>query len=332
MPSGTFENKNVDKFFHISRHAELVFVKDRDVVAFWPEILMRDSTLSAGSPQTAMKICRDSTQSFTQYETASADDQVKAQQRTLVWARMCGDEIVGGLRWVPYITSHDVDANTNIKPLREVYAPRVAYDRASNTISLWFWANFKEEYTGNDYDEGQLVPTLVDEFNNYVTDGTVKCKRRLCYAIGEFYHVYVDGGFVSGAPPGTMTEGASWDLVPVFAQPRVLNYGDVPSEGGIVVDGWYMPSGATGSATGPQGATGAAGPILGWCVDGIVYDARAGDDFDIVVDNYDIYEIGETIAVTINGESAVGKITAKFLAQGDTYKCVTVKLLSLIHI
>jgi len=235
-----FQN-NQENFFHIARHAELVFVKDRDVVAFWPDMLPIGSN-------DGMEIFRDGAQSFTQYKT-SGPQAIEASERTLMWARMSGDEIVGGMRWVPYITDNDADIET-ILPLREVIAPRVIYDQTSNTLSLWFWTNVKNDYDGVVYEESQLEPVTAAHFTGGLPP---KAKRVLCYAVGEFYHSWVDGGEVSGYQ--TSAEGITdsrWDLVPVFTRPRIINWEQTEdNKAGVVVDGWYV--------TGPTGLTGITG-------------------------------------------------------------------------
>ena len=249
-----FQN-NPAEFFHIARNPELVFVKDRDVVAFWPDMLQLNAT--AG-----MAIYRDDGKSSLLYETTSPQN-VRYSERALLWARMSGDEIVGGLRWVPYITSNNVD-NPDILPLREVISPRVIYERTTNTISLWFWTNVNQGYNGTVYDESELKPVLANNFSPEVPSPPNNAKRVLCYAIGEFYHAYVDGGvidtYVSTAENIT---DERWDLVPVFTRPRILNWGQVEGFGaGVAVDGWYG-TGAFGTGGVPGTGTGGGGEFPG---------------------------------------------------------------------
>ena len=235
----TFYGNQQSQFYHIARNPELVFVKDRDVVAFWPDMLPFDAN-------GGMAIYRDSGKTNVQYQT-SGTQSVARTERTLVWGRMSGDEIVGGLRWVPYIISSDVDT-VSIAPLREVIAPRVVYDKSSNTLSLWFWTNVKNDYDGVIYDETQLEPVLATDFGLQVplespppASGGKNAKRVLCYAIGTFYSGYVEGGALDGFQS---TESAiatdSFDMVPVFSTPRILNWTQTPdTAAGAVVDGWY---------------------------------------------------------------------------------------------
>jgi len=219
------------QFFHIARGAELVVVKDRDVVAFWPDMPPFD-------PGDDIDIWRDGSQSFLQYGTQSGV-QLEATERILVWARMSGDEIVGGVRWTPYINSNDVDPVESLRPLREVMSPRVVYDRTSNTLSLWFWTNVKESYTGDVYDEDQLAPITAPDGYQTGFQSDDRAKRVLCYAVGEFYHAYVEGGFIQGYQ--SSAEGLQderWELIPVFVRPRILNWVQNDSNAaGVVVDG-----------------------------------------------------------------------------------------------
>jgi hypothetical protein len=218
------------QFYHISRHAELVFVKDRDVVAFWPD-------MPPFNPGDSMDIYRGSGEQFLQYGS-QAGVQLEATERILMWARMSGDEIVGGVRWVPYIISNDID-EVDIRPLREVIAPRVVYDRTSNTLSLWFWTNVKDSYTGMVYDEDELYPVTAQDGYQTGFQSNDRAKRVLCYAIGEFYHSYVEGGVVSGYQSTAQNiVNNRWDLVPVFARPRIINWTQNDSNAaGVAVDG-----------------------------------------------------------------------------------------------
>ena len=201
------------------------------MVAFWPD-------MPPFNPDDDMTIYRDSGKGFQQYRTDSGV-QLEATERILVWARMSGDEIVGGVRWTPYIVDNDVDT-IEMRPLREVIAPRVVYDRTSNTLSLWFWTDVNESYTGTVYDEDELYPiTALDGFQTGFQSNN-RAKRVLCYAIGEFYHSYLDGGLVSGyqsTGQGIQTD-ERWDLVPVFARPRILNWTQNDNNAaGVAVDG-----------------------------------------------------------------------------------------------
>jgi hypothetical protein len=112
------------------------------------------------------------------------------------------------------------------------------------------------------YDEAELEPVLATSFQSYTPSPPQNSKRVLCYAIGEFYHSYIDGGYVDGYQ--TSAEGlqdARWDLIPIFTRPRIINWEQTASNSaGVVVDGWYI-TGITGitGPTGPQGPTGATG-------------------------------------------------------------------------
>ena len=224
-----FGNQQAD-YFHIARGAELVVVKDRDVVAFWPD-------MPPLNPEDGFQIWRDEAKTFIQYGAPSGV-QLEATERILVWARMSGDEIVGGVRWTPYITSNDVD-EVDIRPLREVIAPRVVYDRTSNTLSLWFWTNVNESYNGTVYDETKLWPVTNPTGFQTGFQTNDRAKRVLCYAVGEFYHAYVEGGFIPGYQSTAENLSADrWELVPVFARPRILNWTQSDTNAaGAAVDG-----------------------------------------------------------------------------------------------
>ena len=266
-------------FFHVSRHAELVVVKDRDCMAFIPDVALFDAT-------TGMDIYRDDGKTWTQWSSAAPENVIKSE-RTLLWARVSGSQIVSGFRWVPYTDSADIDDVNILKPLREVFAPRVVYDRTSNMLHLWFWTNVQWDYQGTDYDESKLVPIGMDGGYQlemgYPGNPAKNLKRVLCYAVGQLGHWYVEGGFISGFQGLQGTQGiqgyqgyqgvgfqnAIYDLVPIFSRPKIITNFDTDShEGpGMITDGWYEtwgpqgPQGPQGKgATGPQGFQGFQGP------------------------------------------------------------------------
>ena len=74
-----FTNKDKFKFYHISRHAEIVVIKDRDVLAFIPECVSQDASVG-------IKIYRDQAQTFKVYES-SPQVTINATERVLLWAR-----------------------------------------------------------------------------------------------------------------------------------------------------------------------------------------------------------------------------------------------------
>jgi hypothetical protein len=224
-----FENNKTDKFYHISRHAELVIIKDRDVVAFVPEILTKGAS-------TGMDIWRSSEKDFFIYSTSppapGKSEDVDRTERTLLWARLAGTDVVTGFRWVPYVTSSDPD-HTEIRPLREVFAPRVEFDRTSNMLHLWFWTNVDFDYNGTEYDESILFGIDATGFQRW-TD-PAQAKRVLCYATGFFQHAYVEGGLVSGfqgIQGGAQgIQDSTNDMVPIFTRPVIINpdCGDRPN-------------------------------------------------------------------------------------------------------
>lgn len=220
-----------DGFYHISRGAEIVVIKDRDVVAFIPETIPLAGT-------SGMEIYRDSGESSQVVYKSEPKEEVKSSERLLLWARLSGSELATSFRWVPYVTSSNPD-EVKILPLREVYDPRVTYDRTSNMLHLWFWTNIMWDYSGADYDESQIIPI---GYRGYAAIADKTIKRVLCYAVGQIGHYYVKGGLVQGFV-GQQTVTDQYDMVPVFARPTIItNYS--PSEQkkgpGLVTDGWYI--------------------------------------------------------------------------------------------
>lgn len=270
MPESDWVKPNKEYFYHISRHAELVVLKDRDVIAFIPESINADGTQG-------MITCQDGVQSTVQYEVSPLVG-VQAGERLLLWTRISGTKQVSGLRWVPYITSDDPDQKTML-PLREVYAPRVVYDRTSNMLHLWFWTNVKWDYEGTEYNEAQIVVPGYRSYESFLDlqNNKMTLKRVLCYAVGQFDHLYVTGGTVGtqgaqGTFVGAQGADAQYDIFPVFTRPVIItNYHVVGLQNapGMISDGWTDftgiqegPSGSQGVNVGPQSAMIPMYPIM----------------------------------------------------------------------
>ena len=220
-------------FYHVSRHAEIVVTKDRDVFAFFPDTVTR-------APTSGMGIYRDSTRTTPQWTCSVA---TAVSERLLLWGRVGGTEVASAFRWTPYVDAADTDTQT-IKPLREVFAPRVIYDRTSNTLHLWFWTNVQWDYDGSDYDETKIYPIGASNYkgitpSSIAWDSSV-AKRVLCYAVGHFEHSWVEGGHVGGYS-GSVGPDTRYELVPVFNRPKIVtNYTPSAGEGpGIITDGWH---------------------------------------------------------------------------------------------
>jgi len=216
-------------FGHISRGAELVILKDRDVVAFIPESASCDSLFGSGG----MNIYRDSAGAKLLY--TFQDGSVKSSERVLMWARISGTKLATAYRWVPYVDDDNPDKSA-IKPLREVYSPRVIYDRSSNMLHLWFWTNVTWDYNDSKYDEAYIGAL---GFQSYAGLGTNTYKRVLCYSVGQFKHCYVNGGLFKGFT-GILTPDNGGDLIPVFNKPVIINNyapADAAHAPGIITDG-----------------------------------------------------------------------------------------------
>jgi len=220
-------------FYQMSRHAEIVVTRDRDCFAFFPDMIPKDSTPMAG-------IWRDSAKTLPQWTSGSGT--LTASERTLLWARVSGDGLVSGFRCVPYVTSDDID-DTDIAPFREVYAPRVVYDRESNSLHLWFWTNVNWAYNGTAYTEAEIYKIGAKDYDQAIGTGFKKCKKVLCYAVGHFEHLYVEGGWV-GSFVGQPGSTAQYDMIPIFSRPKIItNYAPTPDDSangsGLITDGWY---------------------------------------------------------------------------------------------
>jgi hypothetical protein len=242
-------------FGHIARQAEIVVIKDRDVVAFISESIGLQGTQGTQGTQ-GVEILRENpegTQGFPMWSVSGPQGVIQSSERVLLWARMSGTEVVSGFRWVPYVTSDDPD-QYDILPIRECYSPRVTYDRTSNMLHLWFWTNVNWTYNGTAYVESEIVPIGYKDYDSLVDTAGDKmtCKRVLCYAVGQFGHYWINGGLLEGYQ-GTLglsgVQQAQYDMIPVFTRPVIItNYpvtglSDAP---GIVTDGWYGFQGLQG--------------------------------------------------------------------------------------
>lgn len=239
-------------FYQTGRSSELVILSERDVLAFIPEIMTKNASSD-------MIITRGDEDVF------SSTVEVQERERVLLWARVSGG-LVSGYRWVPY--TPDGFGESDILPLREVFNPRVVYDKTSNTLHLWFWTNIDIDYEGTVYDESHIYPIGVSGYTNHLRKtedddddngdtsgseseggddddkGKPQCKRVLCYTKGSLRHWGVSGGFVGGyaGQPSSASE-SQFDLVPIFDRPVIINnYTDsgIDERGvGLVTDGWY---------------------------------------------------------------------------------------------
>jgi hypothetical protein len=237
----SFPNENQRNFFHVSRHAECIAISDRDVMAFIPEMLTSNATVG-------MELRRYDEAETVQWASSPLESLEKTE-RVLMWARADFSGLVSGYRWVPYIDGDSPDTAA-IKPLREVFAPRLTYDKTSNCIHLWFWTNVNKDYDGTVYDEDYIYPIGIQGYS----DAKMECKRVLCHAKGSLGHWKVDGGFISGFQgiqyDAVGTQGNyqftdnQYDIVPLFDRPVIITnfeVGDDEDEDlpGVITDGWY---------------------------------------------------------------------------------------------
>ena len=239
----------VTGFFQTTRGPELVFLPDNDVVGFFPN-------LTVGAATQGMNIYRGSNKTSTLYASSSQYDVLEAV-RVLCWGRVSGISLVTGPRWVPFVNADTVDS-TDIRPLIEVFSPRVVYEKDTNVIHLWFWTNFKTAYTGTTYDIDELYRIGITDYDDFA----LAARRALCYTTGHFVRGYVDGGYLGGnySLSGDGFADETNDLVPVFQRPKIVQYAgsDTP---GIITDGWYLGgSQGTQGPIGPYGPAGTQGP------------------------------------------------------------------------
>lgn len=320
-----------ESFMHISNHAELVILRDRDVAAFIPGEVNFDATKG-------MQLYRDSSgdDSSLLHSVKNPNDEfkIKSSERVLLWTRISGNKVVSGLRWVPYLLGDNPDDDESyILPFREVYAPRIEYDRVSNMLHLWFWTNVNADYNSSEYKESEIYPIGFSEYDTLVTSSAAK--RVLCYAEGNFSHLFVKGGLVkipekeSDEPEGDESDSPlenfsdeESDLVPVFTQPIILNNYDITAKEvknpGLITDG--MP---------PTGGGFPMGPKWLW---GLELELHKGEDEDDESDGLPVIKvynpvlhragltIGDWIAAPSNHGNIPNRACLKSITTFDDWK------------
>lgn len=238
-------NSGSTHFSHIGKTPEIITLGDRDAMIFYPENLPFDATSGMTiKPSSSGDPIYSCTETITKF------------QKVLLWTRTSGSAGISSLlRWVPYITDVNYDTAT-IKPLREVFFPRIIYDKTSNQLQMWFWTNFKVGYTGTTYDETELFEIGIrsdPNYNsasgqNYVNSGESRlplAKKVLCYTTGRLVHAYVSGGAVQGWNPDPAGTDDSYDMIPIFTLPKIVNMDALSAGGydngygnGIICDGY----------------------------------------------------------------------------------------------
>lgn len=238
-----------NSFFYTTKHPELVVLQNRDALVFAPGLW----TIAGDVSSQTIELASGKTYTYTKPGSPPGG-------RPLGWYRVSAEGLQawgaqpGG--WVCYIASNDPDSSA-IMPLREVFAPRVVYNRSENVLHLWFWTNVNADYEGTDYDDAELFDIGYTGYQTYVE--TPSCKRVLCYASGTVVHA-----------KGTCSSGTSYDLVPLFTLPKIVTNIALSPTGvqsnGLITDGWYQNSGLqviinTGTTfTGLTGLIGLQGP------------------------------------------------------------------------
>jgi len=211
------EYVNVGYIAHIGRNPEMIVLEDRDVMCFFHDRLKED--IGTGN---RMRIERESGGQLL-YRDNSSD--LKKGDRCLLYGRLSSGGLVKALHYVPYVDTIE-DGVGQIKPLREVISPRIAYDRSSNVITLWFWTNFiKGEWSITDgYTDDPVKRIFIKEeafdiagtYTDMDGDEPVYYVRALCYATGRLEGLYITGG-------GVETGNDGYDFVPIFDKPQIIN-------------------------------------------------------------------------------------------------------------
>jgi len=201
-------------FPHVSRQPESVIYRDRDIVAYIPDVLKEDIA-------TAMEVFDK--QSGTSLYKVAGGNNPEAGQRILMSGRtLTNGVLTNGLRCAIYKTGTTA---TDAKVLREIISPRVTYNRDANIVVMWFWTNFESEVTEYDDTEGTLYWIDEDDF-----DSSKTVYRALCCTIGRIEKRYITGGAIdgSGAADGS-------DLLTVFEKPTILQLRPTSTGGGVPI-------------------------------------------------------------------------------------------------
>ena len=215
-------------FAHIPRQPETIVYRDRDTIALLPDRLKKDPSAQI---QVYSKDPNDN--GVLLYEVAESD-MPKANERILLFGRtLTNMTLTNGIKCVIYYDHTSTDESdpakkTKAKVLREIIGPRATYDQSSNTIMMWFWTNYYPTYTESEYSDDPANLIWIEEWN---FDVEALYRRALCCAVGSFLHVYIKGGKVG-------EEGEdSFDLVPVFQKPKIIQWRPQPADTTDAEDG-----------------------------------------------------------------------------------------------
>lgn len=246
MPTTDFKVTAITSFPQVGKNIELITMPDGDQFAFWSDVLPLDPSDSPSlEMSTTGASATDSVDVSDPYlmKKDGTITQPLKQERVLVWMRMSGGAVISPIRWAGFYR----DKNLNeIRPLREVFNPKITYDGSSNVLNLWFWTNVRVDMNNSSsglYTQDDLI------VQNGSTQG---CKRVLCVSKGRFvYGKITSGGHIKDYFSDTTTgfyygkEEATasvsgihkfgYEKVPVFECPQLI-YGKTTETYGMVSD------------------------------------------------------------------------------------------------
>lgn len=202
---------------HVARKPDMFRISNGDHIVLFPDRWL-------GEESSEMKYYRDLNSDLL-YELAE-DDAPVVNDRVLLLGRIDPEgNLYNGLRTCCYAFD-----STTLKPLREIISPTVSYDMQTNTVTLWWWTNFKED-PGDDYTDDPDYLYWIDEDTFQATDYVI---RALCCAKASVNTYYILGGAGHSVP----IDGNDISLVfsyPTIVDKRVAETAESPSGKGLAI-------------------------------------------------------------------------------------------------
>jgi hypothetical protein len=213
----------IEDFFHFYRTAQVFLMKDRDSIAIWTDYMLAKD--DPANPYFKSKVTYSDSSGSALY---TGEKEITFDGKSvMIYARASNGAdistgVLNGIHVLPYVTEGQVP-----HPIYGAFSPTITFDRPSNTLTMWFWANMKDGFStsGQLYDEEQvyepMIKTTVDgkyRWDWEIDEEKEKGVNRILFcAIGTLMQLSVDGWTVPYGGGPTANNG--YDFVPIFKQP-----------------------------------------------------------------------------------------------------------------
>ena len=232
MSSPQLDRTQYPAFFRVQTPPEAVTLPDGDVMVFFSEVLQNDTQESTDGYGMLIKNDRGSAAYYRSFKPT-----FPTTSRFLMYQTNRD----GYIRWVPYINCDNPDTSA-IRPLKNIYSPKITYNPKNGKLTLLFWTNM---YCLRDVDDKPIEPTEWSEGVVVSPDElnlTAYYRRVLCSSTGFLFQGNVDGGEVEAKYPTTSTEQND-DFIPIFLKPKVLytfrQFDESDNEAALSIEGQF---------------------------------------------------------------------------------------------